>query len=167
MPLAGIIQSLVHKLETGAMPRFLRIGALILAVIGLMLLYDLRDWRNMSTPEGMDASQLARNIAEGKGYTTLFIRPFSLFLVQRHDRAHGRAFSTNNVPDYARIKTAHPDLANPPAYPVVLAGLMKALPFHYTQQLGKPFWSGSVVSHQHGETVFGGDAQCLAVDQVE
>ena len=141
MPLAGIIQSLVHKLETGAIPRFLRIGALVLTVIGLMLLYDLRDWRNMSTPEGMDSAQLARNIAEGKGYTTQFVRPFSLFLVQRHDRANGRAFSTNNVPDYARIKTAHPDLANPPAYPVVLAGLMKALPFHYTQQLGKPFWS--------------------------
>ena len=26
----------------------------------------------------------------------------------------------------------HPDLANPPVYPVVLAGLMKILPFNYT-----------------------------------
>jgi hypothetical protein len=141
MPLAELIQSLIHKLDTGAMPRVLRAAALVLAVIGLMLLYDLRDWRNMTTPEGMDAAQLARNIAEGKGYTTLFIRPFSLFLVQKHDQARGRAFGTNAVPDFARINTAHPDLANPPVYPVVLAGLMKVLPFNYSLQLGKPFWS--------------------------
>jgi hypothetical protein len=31
--------------------------------------------------------------------------------------------------DLARLKTAHPDLANAPAYPVLLAGLMKVLPF--------------------------------------
>ena len=43
MPLAEFIQNLIHKLETGAMPRLLRIATLILAVIGLMLLYDLRD----------------------------------------------------------------------------------------------------------------------------
>jgi len=143
MPLAEIIQNLIHKLETGAMPRLLRIATLILAVIGLMLLYDLRDWRNMSTPEGMDAAQLARNIAEGRGYTTLFVRPFSLFLVQRHEQARGRVSITNGLPDFARIKTAHPDLANPPVYPVLLAGLMKLLPFNYSQQLGKPFWSDS------------------------
>ncbi len=143
MPLMELIQSLVHKLESGAMPRFLRTGSLVLAVIGLVLLYDLRDWRNMSTPEGMDAAQLARNIAEGRGYTTLFIRPFSLFLVQRKDQARGQHIGTNAIPDYARINTAHPDLANPPVYPVLLAGLMKVLPFNYSLQLGKSFWSDS------------------------
>ncbi len=141
MPLAEIIQNLIHKLETDPMPRLLRISSLTLAVIGLMLLYDLRDWRNMTTPEGMDAAQLARNISEGRGYTTLFVRPFSLFLVQRHEQARGRVSITNGLPDSARIKTAHPDLANPPVYPVLLAGLMKVLPFNYSQQLGKPFWS--------------------------
>ena len=35
----------------------------------------------------------------------------------------------------------HPDLANPPVYPVVLAGLMKVLPFDYTISTTKPFWS--------------------------
>ena len=143
MPLTEIIQSLIHKLETGAMPRLLRIASLILAVTGLMVLYDLRDWRNISTPEGMDSAQLARNVAEGRGYTTLFVRPFSLYLVQKQNQAHGRFSGTNGSPDYARIKTAHPDLANPPVYPVLLAGLMKALPFNYSLQLGKSFWSDS------------------------
>ena len=54
----------------------------------------------------MDAAQLARNIAEGKGYTTLFIRPFSLYLVQSHNEAkhaaragdHQLGFRTNQTP---------------------------------------------------------------------
>ena len=39
----------------------------------------------MATQEAMDAAQLARNIAQGKGYTTLFIRPFSMYLVKKRN----------------------------------------------------------------------------------
>ena len=97
MPLAEIIQYLIHKLEAGAVPRFFRITALLLAVVALALRYDVHAYRNLATPEGMDAAQLARNISEGKGYTTLFVRPFSLYLMQRHNeagaaRARGRKF---------------------------------------------------------------------------
>ena len=42
-----------------------------------MLLYNLREFRNLATPEAMDAAQLARNLAEGKGYTHAFHRPFA------------------------------------------------------------------------------------------
>ena len=132
MPLRELIQKLIHKLEVGAGARYLRVSRVGLAVVGLALVYDLRAYRNLATPEAMDAAQLARNIAEGKGYTTLFIRPFSLYLVQRHNEAEAcRARSATANLDFAHIKTAHPDLANPPVYPVVLAGLMKVLPFHY------------------------------------
>jgi hypothetical protein len=136
-----IIQTTIHKLEFGAGPQYVRITALVLAVATLALLYDLRAYRNLSTPEGMDAAQLARNISEGKGYTTLCLRPFSLYLVQHHNQAGGAASLTNASFDFAQIRTAHPDLANPPVYPVVLAGLMKVLPFHYAMELKKPFWS--------------------------
>ncbi len=37
----------------------------------------------------MDSAQLARNIADGKGYTTLFIRPFSLYLRATAQRGRG------------------------------------------------------------------------------
>ncbi len=87
MPLVEIIQNLIHKLEVGAGPRFFRITALLLVVLALVLRYDFHAYRNLATPEGMDAAQLARNIAEGKGYTTLFIRPLSLYLVQNHNEA--------------------------------------------------------------------------------
>lgn len=140
-PLAEVIQNLIHKLETGPAARAWRLATLFLAVIALLLLYDLRAWRNLSTPEGMDAAQLARNLAEGRGYTTLCVRPFSLYLVHKFDEKHGYTFSTNAAPDFARLRTPHPDLANPPVWPVVLAGLMKILPFHYAVNLKSAFWS--------------------------
>jgi hypothetical protein len=141
MPLAEIIQNLIHKLEVGAGARFFRITALLLAVVALAMRYDVHAYRNLAAPEGMDAAQLARNISEGKGYTTLFIRPLSLCLVQRHNEAGASLSPTNADFDFAHVKTAHPDLANPPAYPVLLAGWMKILPFHYAVNLKSPFWA--------------------------
>ena len=141
MPLAEIIQYIIHKLEVGAGPRFFRITAVLLTIVVLAMRYDFHAYRNLATPEGMDTAQLARNIAEGKGYTTLFIRPLSLYLVQRHREAGAPVALTNANFDFARIKTAHPDLANPPVYPVLLAGLMKILPFHYAVDLKGSFWA--------------------------
>ena len=142
MPPRELIQKLIHMSEVGAGSRYLRFLVLGLAVVGLALVYNLRAYRNLATPEAMDSAQLARNIADGKGYTTLFIRPFSLYLVQSHNQAkHAAAPATTNL-DFAQIKfNPHPDLANPPVYPVVLAGLMTVRSFRYPVELMKPFWS--------------------------
>jgi len=51
----------------------------------------------------MDTAQLARNIADGKGYTTLFIRPLSLYLVQKNNEA-GQAGAPRPVPYAARLR---------------------------------------------------------------
>jgi hypothetical protein len=143
MPLGQLIQMLIHKLEVGAGSRYLRIIALALGVIGLAFLYDIRAYQNLATPEAMDAAQLARNLSEGKGYTTQFLRPFSLFLVQNHNQAATPFALTNTVTDFAQVKSAHPDLANPPVYPLLLAGLMKTLPFDYKVNLKKAFWTNN------------------------
>jgi len=134
------IQAAIHKMEVGGGTRILRVVALSVAVLTMAVLYNSCAYRNFSTPEAMDSAQLARNIAEGKGYTTLFIRPFSLYLVQSHNETKSAAQANSDV-DFAQVRTAHPDIANPPVYPVVLAGLMKALPFHFDVDLKKPFWS--------------------------
>jgi 4-amino-4-deoxy-L-arabinose transferase-like glycosyltransferase len=143
MPLSELIQRLIHMLEVGAVSRYLRIFALALGMISLAFLYDIRAYRNLAAPEAMDAAQLARNLSEGKGYTTLLIRPFSLYLVQQHNEPKIPVLLTNATPDFALIKTAHPDLANPPLYPLVLAGLMKVLPFDYPVNLKSPFWANN------------------------
>ena len=135
------LQDLLHKFEVGGGMRFFRVGLAVLAIVLLTVGYNLRAFKNMGTQEAMDAAQLARNIAQGKGYTTLFIRPFSIFLVKKHNQETQGAPQAGKVPDLAKLRDMHPDLANPPVYPVALAALMKVLPFNYTISISKPFWS--------------------------
>jgi hypothetical protein len=134
-------QDLVHKLEMQGGVRYIRAGLGALAVLLLVVLYNFRAYHNMSNPEAMDAAQVARNLAQGKGYTTSFVRPFSMFLLkQRYLETHGTP-PVGTVADMSRIKQPHPDIANPPVYPVALAALMKILPFNYSMDSVKPFWT--------------------------
>jgi len=136
-----VSQELIHKLEVGGGMRHMRIGLAVLAVLVLIVGYNWRDFRNLGTQEAMDSAQVGRNIAQGKGFSTLFIRPFSLFLVKRHYlETHGLP-GLGQTADATQIKGSHPDLANPPVYPFVLAGLMKVLPFHYViPKRSQGFW---------------------------
>jgi 4-amino-4-deoxy-L-arabinose transferase-like glycosyltransferase len=121
------IQELIYQLEVGSGPRIIRIIATSLAVLALAWWYDTREFKNFNTAEAMETAQLARNLAEGRGYTTECIRPLSLYLVQEK---RGLEFGLG--------KTPHPDLMTPPVYPLFLAGLMKVLPFDY--EINGPFW---------------------------
>ena len=126
MMISERIQAFIHASELGGGSRWLRYFTLAVAVFALVVLYDLRAYRNFNSPEAMDAAQVARNLAEGRGYSTDFVRPFSLFLVQKHHRAApASAALVTNLFDAAQITTPHPDLANPPLYPTLLAGLFK------------------------------------------
>jgi 4-amino-4-deoxy-L-arabinose transferase-like glycosyltransferase len=136
-----ILQDVLHKVEVGGGMRYVRIGLTVLAILLLAVGYNWRAFRNMATQEAMDSAQLARNIAQGKGYTTLFIRPFSIHLVKERNREREGVPALGTVSDQARLRGMHPDIANPPVYPVVLAGLMKVLRLDYTVSTTKPFWS--------------------------
>lgn len=114
------LQEWIHKLEVGQGTRYLKFLLSALAMTSLALVYDGRALRNLSTAEAMDAAQLARHLAEGKGYTTQFVRPLSIYLLQRHRPDHD-----------PQVRVAHPDLANPPVYPLLVAGWMKVTPFRY------------------------------------
>ena len=118
-------QDIIHAIEVGMIHRYLRIGLSVLLVGLLMFLYDWRAFRNLATQEAMDAAQVGRNLAQGKGFTTLCVRPLSIYLVKHHNEQRGI------TTDPAQIKGRHPDLANPPVYPLILAGLIKVLPFHF------------------------------------
>ena len=147
-----ILQDMIHKTEVGGGSRYLKISLAVLAFLMLWVGYNWRAFRNMSSQEAMDSAQLGRNIAQGKGYTTLFIRPFSMYLLKKHNLP--AAGQTANSADTARLKNMHPDLANPPVYPLALAGYMKAsswlkgvpflraLSFRYLlPDKPMPFWS--------------------------
>jgi 4-amino-4-deoxy-L-arabinose transferase-like glycosyltransferase len=122
--------------------RYLRIGLSVLAVLLLVVLYNWRSYRGFGTQEAMDSAQLARNIAEGNGFRTQFIRPLSLYVLKKYNQQKLGPSAPGKLRDDGELKTAHPelinqpelktahpishpDLINPPLYPAVLASLMK------------------------------------------
>lgn len=119
------LQDTIHRWTAGGAARGLQFAVVFLAVVALALWYDLAAFKNLSTIEGMDQAQLARNIADGRGYTTDFVRPFSMHLIQRHR-------SDRNP----LVREPHPDIANAPLYPLLLAGALKLMPFPYPNVAG-------------------------------
>jgi len=114
------LQEIIHSLEEGKWVKRIR-GLVLLLLIGCLgLSYNLNLTQNFTSPEAMDAAQLARNIAEGRGYTTQFIRPLSLDILRQQG-----AVSDD------RLNSEFPDITNPPVYPLLLAGLIKVLPFEF------------------------------------
>ena len=112
------LQEMIHSFEEGAAARTVKRVGFTVAFIALAFAYDLRAWRNFANPEAMDAAQVARNLAAGRGYTTHFIRPASLYLLGQKSAE-------------ASLTNAHPDLANAPAWPLLLAGAMRLAPVDY------------------------------------
>lgn len=115
------LQELIHSLEAGTGARIIKTLAVILAFAALALCYDLRAYRNFNTQEAMDAAQIGHSIAQGRGFSTQFIRPLAVYLFQ--------TANTNSIPKWNEAMT---DISNPPVYPALLGGLMKILPFQFT-----------------------------------
>ncbi|MEI7728474.1 MAG: glycosyltransferase family 39 protein [Verrucomicrobiota bacterium] len=143
------LQHWIHHWSAGRGAHYLKFLVLLLGVTALAVVYDFRAYRGFATIEAMDTAQLARNLAEGKGYTTLCIRPFSLCLLQKHANQDLEDLLRRLPPDRtkwtpdqqakadalvkpAQLTTPHPDISNPPGYPFALAGLMLLVPFEYT-----------------------------------
>ena len=120
------VQEIIHSLEEGKWAKRIRGLVLLLLIGSLGLVYYLNLTRNFTAPEAMDAAQLARNIAEGRGYTTQFIRPLSLDILRQQG-------AVSDV----ELRSKFPDITNPPVYPMLLAGLMKVLPFKFEIDLQK------------------------------
>jgi hypothetical protein len=133
MQLMTSVQGWIHKLENAGGARLVKILVVALAFFVIVIWYDYHCARNMAAPTAMEEAQLARNISRGKGFTTECIRPLSIYLIKKQHNVAGDK-------DPARLNGNHPDISNPPVYPVVLAGLMKVLPFHFDTGLKGAFW---------------------------
>lgn len=144
------LQELIHKFEVGEGAGWLRSLLGAVALLALAVIYDLREFKNFNSPEAMDIAQLSRNIAEGEGYTTHCIRPLSAHLLQQRYRENlkdlppGGTTSTNHAglgADPTFLHSPHPDISNPPLYPILLAGLMKVAPFRYDIPANAAFYT--------------------------
>ncbi|MDP7013813.1 MAG: hypothetical protein QF927_07505, partial [Verrucomicrobiota bacterium] len=114
------VQQIIHSLEEGKWAGRIRALVLLLLLGSLGLVYNLNLTQNFTSPEAMDSAQLARNLSEGRGYTTRFIRPLSVDILRQHGAISDEA-----------PRAALPDITNPPLYPLLLAGWMKVLPFEF------------------------------------
>lgn len=121
-------QEFIHRLEQGAFGRGVQVAAVALLIAAVAVVFDTRSFQNLSTSEGMDAAQLARNLAAGRGYITYNISPLSIHLVKQRQAERIAAKQAANIPvipqdfmDEARLRNDHPDLANPPLYPYFLS----------------------------------------------
>ena len=122
------LQSWIHHWEVGTGARVLKVCVALLGFLALASLYDLWGYQSYSSEEAMESAQLARNLSEGKGYTTDSIRPLALYyLASAAEPGQSSKILAERVPD----------LSNAPVYPFLLAGLMKALPFKFA---ASQFW---------------------------
>ena len=108
------LQDWVYDLEDGPLRVWMVRIALFLAVVGLAAWLGVREFNGLRTFEAMDLAQQARQLAEGKGFTTLLIRPLALWQIR------------SNFGNQSPAVTAFPESLSPPLYPVVLAACFKA-----------------------------------------
>ena len=107
------LQDWVYDLEDGPLRVWMVRIALFLIVVGLSSWIGLREFNGLRTFEAMDLAQQARQLAEGKGFTTLLIRPLALWQIRA------------NLGNQAPPVTAFPESLSQPLYPLVLAGCFK------------------------------------------
>lgn len=116
------LQQWIHHWEEGPGAQLLKTFAAILAFIALACVYDLFTYQGFSSEEAMENAQLARNISEGKGYTTDSIRPLALYML---------ASAAPTGQSSKALAGPVPDLSNAPVYPFLLGLVMKILPFKF------------------------------------
>lgn len=102
------VQTTVHSLDQGKLAFLIRIGMILALVIATSLLYLFVQFRGFSLPSAMDQAQIARNLANGQGFTTLFIRPAAL----------GMLANKNSSPDPVDLEK-FPDFYQSPLNPWV------------------------------------------------
>ena len=107
------LQDWVYNVEAGPIRVWLVRIALLLMVLGLSAWMGIREFNGLRTPEAMDLAQQAKQLADGKGFSTLLVRPLALWQV--------RSNLGNDAPSVA----AFPETLTPPLFPLLLAAGFK------------------------------------------
>ncbi|HEY0368239.1 MAG TPA: glycosyltransferase family 39 protein [Chthoniobacterales bacterium] len=97
---ADFIQRAVHTLEAGGAAVWIRRALAVAVIAGLALFYLIHEFRGLSTSQGMDQAQIARNLARGRGFSTELVRPLAIGQLQRAHKDVPRRiwYDTYNAP---------------------------------------------------------------------
>ena len=107
------LQDWVYEVEAGSIRIWLVRLALLLFVGGLAVWIGLREFNGLRSMEAMDLAQQARQLATGKGFTTLLIRPLALSQIRAH------------LGNQSPAITQFPETLTPPLQPLFLAGIYR------------------------------------------
>ncbi|MBA4386665.1 MAG: hypothetical protein C0404_01720 [Verrucomicrobia bacterium] len=97
----------IASLDQGLGQLILRAFIYFCVLAGIFGVYAWTQFRGLRDPAAMEYSQLARNLAQGRGFTTQCIRPLDMWYLESAGKKYDVA--------------AFPDIRNAPAYPGVLA----------------------------------------------
>lgn len=78
MALETAVQGSVHSVEQGRVARWVRRVVMTFVLAGLALFWLLGKFNGFNIPDAMDQAQIARQIASGQGFSTLYARPLAL-----------------------------------------------------------------------------------------
>jgi hypothetical protein len=79
------VQTAVRSLDQGSLGAFVKAAIFAVLIASLSLLYLFVQFSGLATPDAMDQAQIARRLADGKGFTTDYIRPLALSVVHRQE----------------------------------------------------------------------------------
>lgn len=92
------LQTFVHSIEQGKLAPFFKGGAGLIALLAVTLLYLFIQFAGFSTATAMDQAQISRNLLEGHGFSTNYIRPLALWQLDRSEKE----IPANNFPDFSQ-----------------------------------------------------------------
>ncbi len=121
------IQSWIYILEEGEGRIWVRRFVLLLIGFIVSAVMHLDGPKNFVAAEAMEQAHLARNISEGRGYTTQSLNPSSLRLLIERYKSPAFPWSLKK-PERLVLEQPRADITHPPLYPVAVAGLFKVLP---------------------------------------
>ena len=74
-PAAEIIQRAINSIDEGAGRTAIRYLVVLVLAVALFTAFALARFHGLTDPAAMDHAQIARNMAEGRGYATSCLRP--------------------------------------------------------------------------------------------
>jgi hypothetical protein len=130
------VQSFLRALEHGRWAGVIRLTLIAAGVLTLALLYLLVQFRGLSTQDGIDQAQVAREIAAGHGFSTKNYRPVEVYLFQQAQAPQGGV-----LPEHL------PEIYHAPFHPLVNATALSAARFTWAAQIdsGHPVYAADRV----------------------
>ncbi|MBJ7326146.1 MAG: hypothetical protein JHC52_02235, partial [Chthoniobacterales bacterium] len=124
MAIETAVQWMVHAFEQGSLAVWVRRAMIVAVLCSLSGFWMTNKFTGFNTPEAMDQAQIARQIAKGRGYSTLYVRPLALRLMLRDEESAAPG--------------PLPDVSQPPLGPLTSAVLLRLGGKYLETKAGRP-----------------------------